>query len=460
MATSSRNGYAAAYLLLVGIPIALVFVVLRVCARLNASATHPVPTASIAAAPASFSLLLLVAQVAVVIGVSRAIGVSFKWIRQPQVVGEMVAGILLGPSFLGNVAPAASTRLFPAASLAYLNAVSQIGLLFFMFLVGVSLNPKALRDRGRAAVLASNASIALPFCLGTGLALILYPRLAANGVRFTSFALFIGCAMSITAFPVLARILSERRLLRTEIGMLAIACAAVDDVTGWCILAYVVALVRAEGAPTPFWLTVGGVLVYILLVLYGMSRLRRRLERSFDRQQRLTDEMVSLLLVLMLLSALATEWLGVHSLFGAFFLGAMLPKGEGFVKALQSKLESLTVIALLPLFFAFSGLRTNIGLVYGRLWFYVLLVIATAIVGKIGGSMLGARVGGVSWRNASTLGILMNTRGLIELVVLNIGLDVGVISQQVFTMMVLMALATTFMTSPLLDWMHPEPAAA
>ena len=319
-------------------------------------------------------------------------GLLFKRIKQPQVVGEMAAGILLGPSVLGWAAPALSHALFPASSLGYLNALCQVGLVLFMFLVGVSLDPKELRRRSHAVVLTSHASIVAPFCLGSALALALFERLSNAGVSFVSFALFMGVAMSITAFPVLARILAERNLLHGRIGTLSIACAAVDDVTGWCILAYIVVLIRSGPASMPAWMTVGGSLAY-------------------------------------------------------------------FMQSLQHKMESITVTVLLPLFFAFSGLRTDIGAIRGAVWLYALLVIVVAIAGKFGGSMFAARMAGISWRDAVGIGILMNTRGLMGLVALNIGLDIGVISQTVFAIMVLMALVTTFMTSPLLDWLYGSAVA-
>jgi Kef-type K+ transport system membrane component KefB len=452
---SFRNKLTWAYLLLVGLPIVALLVVLRAGAKLHTSAAEGVRIAAASTTPASMNLFLLVLQVAVVLFTSRVVGMLFKRIKQPQVVGEMVAGILLGPSLLGWAAPGVSTALFPAASLGYLNALSQIGLVFFMFLVGVGLNPKALREHGHAAVLTSHASIVLPFCLGAGLALFLYPRLATTGISFTSFALFMGSAMSITAFPVLARILTERNLLRSRMGTLSISCAAVDDVTGWCILAYIVVLIRSESSSIPLWVTIGGALLYVVIMLAVVTPLLRRFETSFRLQGGLTDNAVSLMLVLALVSALVTERLGIHSLFGAFFMGAIMPKRDDFIKAVLNRLEALTVVALLPLFFAFSGLRTNVGMVHGELWLYTLLTIATAIAGKFGGSTLAARVAGVPWRDATALGILMNTRGLMELVALNIGLDIGVISPQVFTVMVLMALVTTFMTSPLLEWVYP-----
>jgi Kef-type K+ transport system membrane component KefB len=450
-----RNKLISAYFLLVGLPLLLLFTVLKTGAGLTAPVAAMQTGVAASALPATMNLFLLVLQVTAVLLASRLVGMLFKKIKQPQVIGEMVAGILLGPSLLGWVAPSLSNFLFPAASLGYLNALSQIGLVFFMFLVGVSLDPGELRKHGHAAVLTSHASIVTPFCMGSALALFLYPRLSTAGVSFMSFALFMGSAMSITAFPVLARILTERNLLRSRMGTLSISCAAVDDVTGWCVLAYIVVLIRSGSSSTPLWLTVGGALAYILIMLAGVKRVLPRFEASFRKHGRLTENALSLMIVLALISALTTERLGIHSLFGAFFMGAIMPKSADFIEAVRNKLESLTVVALLPLFFAFSGLRTSVGMVHGQLWIYTLVVIATAIAGKFGGSMFAARMAGVSWRDATSLGILMNTRGLMELVALNIGLDIGVISPTVFTIMVLMALVTTLMTSPLLEWVYP-----
>ena len=262
--------------------------------------------------------------------------------------------------------------------------------------------------------------------------------------------------MSITAFPVLARILTERNLLESRMGTLSISCAAVDDVTGWCILAYIVVLVRSEASSMPIWGIVAGVLVYLLVMAFGVKPLLNRFEASFERHGRLTENATSFMLVLALVSALTTERLGIHSLFGAFFIGALMPKSAAFTEAVRTRLESITVVALLPLFFAFSGLRTTVRSVQGELWIYAALVVAVAIAGKFGGSTIAARMAGVPWRDATSLGILMNTRGLMELIALNIGLDIGVISPTVFTIMVLMALITTFMTSPLLEWVYPS----
>lgn len=406
------------------------------------------------------NLLLLLVQVAVVVMAARGVGLLFRRIHQPQVMGEMVAGILLGPSFLGWAWPALSAQLFAPASLGFLSSISQVGLLVFMFLVGLELNPRLLRGRGHTAVVTSHVSITVPFFLGALLAVFLYPRLSDSSVTFTGFALFMGAAMSVTAFPVLARILTERNLLGTRVGVVTLACAAVDDVTAWCILAGVVVLVRADGAGLPLWVTLAGSAAFVLLMIFVVRRGLAGLERRYERRGGVvSQDMLAGILVLVLASAWATEWLGIHALFGAFLAGAVMPKGEGFVAALTEKLEDFTVVLFLPLFFAFTGLRTSIGLVSGaEMWGYCALIIGVAVAGKFGGSAVAARLTGMPWRESAALGVLMNTRGLMELVILNVGLDIGVISPALFTMMVLMALVTTFMTTPLLVWIYP-PAA-
>ena len=261
--------------------------------------------------------------------------------------------------------------------------------------------------------------------------------------------------MSVTAFPVLARILAERKLLRTPLGAVAIACAAVDDVTGWCVMAGVVLVVRASSAATPFWLTLVGSASFVLFMLFLVRPALRKLETMYHQREAISQNMLALILLLVLLSAWVTETLGIHALFGAFLVGAIMPKEPEFVHALDQKLHDLAVVLLLPIFFAFTGLRTSIGLVDGlEMWFYCALIIFVAIAGKFGGSSISARITGLPWREAGALGILMNTRGLMELVILNIGLDIGVISPALFAMMVLMALITTFMTSPILEWLY------
>jgi len=403
------------------------------------------------------NLFLLVLQIAVVVAVCRIVGSLFRLIHQPRVVGEMFAGILLGPSFLGWLAPGVSAYLFPPNSLGFLNALSQVGVMIFMFLVGLGINPKELKHHGHAAVLTSHVSITAPFVLAAFLSLYLYPKLSDDSVAFSSFALFMGAAMSITAFPVLARILTERDLLGSRLGTIAIACAAVDDVTGWCILAYIVLLIRSAHSASPIWLTVGGLLGFALFMIYVVRLLLRRFQTIYERKGGLTENLLALMLLLVLSSALLTEWLGLHLLFGAFLMGAIMPKEAKFVRYIVDRFETIAITLLLPLFFAFTGLRTNFGLVNGpEMWMYTALIILVATVGKLGGSMIASWLAGMPLRESAGLGTLMNTRGLMELVILNIGLDIKVISPALFSMMVLMALFTTFMTTPVLEIICPD----
>jgi Kef-type K+ transport system membrane component KefB len=402
-------------------------------------------------------LFKLVLQIAVILAVCRIVGSIFRRLGQPRVVGEMFAGILLGPSLLGWMAPGVSAYLFPPASLGFLNALSQIGVVVFMFLVGLGINPGELKKHGHAAVLTSHVSITAPFVLAAFLSLYLYPKLSDDSVAFTSFALFMGAAMSITAFPVLARILTERDLLGSRLGTVAIACAAVDDVTGWCILAYIVVLIRSAHNPTSIWVTIGGIVAFALIMIYGVRRLLHRYETIYRKRGQLSENLLALMLLLVLGSALCTEWLGIHLLFGSFLMGAIMPKEKKFVRYVLDRFETITVTLLLPLFFAFTGLRTNIALVKGQdMWMYCGLIILVATVGKLGGSMVASWLSGMPPREAAGLGTLMNTRGLMELVILNIGLDIKVISPALFSMMVLMALFTTFMTTPVLAIICPD----
>jgi Kef-type K+ transport system membrane component KefB len=403
------------------------------------------------------NLFTLVLQIAVILAVCRVVGTLFQKIHQPRVVGEMFAGIMLGPSLLGWIAPQISAYLFPSSSLGFLNALSQVGVVIFMFLVGLGINPKELKEQGHAAVLTSHVSITAPFVLASFLSIYLYPKLSDDSVAFTSFALFMGAAMSITAFPVLARILTERDMLQSRLGTVAIACAAVDDVTGWCILAYIVLLIRSAHTATPIWLTVGGLIAFALIMIYVVRRLLQRFETIYRQRGAVSENVMALMLLLVLTSALCTEWLGLHLLFGAFLMGAIMPKEPKFVRYVLDRFETITVTLLLPLFFAFTGLRTNIGLVKGQeMWIYCALIILVATTGKLGGSMLASWIAGMPMREAAGLGTLMNTRGLMELVILNIGLDIKVISPALFSMMVIMALFTTFMTSPVLELICPE----
>jgi Kef-type K+ transport system membrane component KefB/nucleotide-binding universal stress UspA family protein len=394
-------------------------------------------------------------QAALIIACSRAVGLFARRIGQPMVIAEVVAGIMLGPSLLGWLAPGALAMLFPIESMSLLNMLSQVGLILFMFLIGLELDPKLLRGRGHTSVLISHTSIIVPCLLGGVLGLYLYPRLSPPSVPFSSFVLFMGVAMSITAFPVLARILADRRLLKTKVGAVAITCAAVDDVTAWCLLAFVVSFVRASGIAQALR-TTAFALLYIGVMLFVVRPFLRRMGAGASNREGLTQNRVAVTLVLLLASSWTTEFIGIHALFGAFLFGVAVPKEGGFARVLAEKLEDLVVVFLLPLFFAYSGLRTQIGLLASaQAWIMCGLIVVVACVGKFGGSVVAARLTGLSWRESSALGILMNTRGLMELIVLNIGLDLGIISPTLFTMMVIMALTTTFMTTPLLELVFP-----
>jgi Kef-type K+ transport system membrane component KefB len=396
---------------------------------------------------------------AAVIMVGRLLGRLFRVLRQPPVVGEVLAGIALGPSLLGLFAPRVAAVVMPAFVAPALSIIAQLGVVLYMFLVGVELNLNRLRERAHATVATSHASIAAPFALGSVLALYLYPRLSSSAVSFTAFALFMGVAMSITAFPVLARILTDRGATTTPLGVIALTCAAVDDVTAWCLLALVVGVTRAhvEDAVMVGVMTLGFIAVMFLAVRPLVARLARRAD-----QRPPGKDLLAVILLGLLLSALATEAIGIHAIFGAFLFGAVIPHDGRLARALTERMEDLVTIAFLPAFFAFTGLRTQIGLLAGASqWGMCGLIILVATAGKFGGTFVAARLTGMDRRSAAGLGALMNTRGLIELVVLNIGLDLGVISPTLFAMMVLMALVTTMATTPVLDLVAaggPEPA--
>lgn len=401
-------------------------------------------------------VVLVLLQVLIVIGLSRLMGLICRFLKQPLVIGEIIAGILLGPSLLGLIAPQLAALLFPVETLPSLDILSQIGLIFFMFLIGLELNPRYLTGQLNIAILTSHVSILVPFSLGSLLALLLYPLLSTSSVSFTAFALFLGAAMSITAFPVLARIITENNLQNTRLGTLALTCAAVDDVTAWCILAISIAVTRTNSMVGAIPTIIESV-IYIIFMVTVVRWLLQRLSTHYNRTGRLTQMVLAGIYMGVVASALITEFIGIHLIFGAFLLGAILPKNPGLVRELAEKTEDFVLIFLLPVFFAYSGLRTQIGLLNRpELWLLCGLVVATAIIGKYVGTYAAARVSGINPREASALGWLMNTRGLTELIVLNIGLSLGVISPLLFTMLVIMALVTTFMTSPLLEITYPK----
>lgn len=408
------------------------------------------------------SLLTLLLQLFVIVVAARSAGWLFQRMRQPRVVGEMVVGILLGPSLLGWLAPGITHGLLDAEQLGGLNALSQLGVLLFMFLVGLELQPQQLRHKNTAMLAISLASIALPFVLGLGAAFVLFGQLAEPHIPLIHFALFMGTALSITAFPVLARILAERGLLQTPLGALAIVCAAADDLIAWCLLAGVVFVINAVAANLPIWLMLTGSLLYGALMLTVGRYLAARFLQSASAD-RLSHAQLAGILSTMIGSAAITEALGIHALFGAFLAGAIMPRDLGLVRQVRAKLEDLTIVLLLPLFFASIGLRANIGLIGDHtLWLASGLIFCVAVVGKLGGATFAARWAGVPWRESLAIGALMNTRGLMELVVASIGLEIGVITPTVFTILVLIAVTTTCMTGPLLDLLHitrPQPGA-
>jgi Kef-type K+ transport system membrane component KefB len=395
-------------------------------------------------------LSILLLQVIVIVAAARALGALFRKIGQPSVIGEMVAGILLGPSLLGWVAPGLQVFLFPSSSMGALRLLSQIGVILFMFVVGIELDVQHLRRRADAVLLVSHAGILAPFFLGAAAALLLYRSLAPSGVPFSTFALFIGVSMSITAFPVLARILEERRLSNSQLGATAIACAAVGDVTAWCLLAVVVAIVRANGLAGSV-MTIALTLLFIVLMFFAVKPLAARIASRAEVGNGGSGGLLAGILAFVFASALVTELIGIHALFGAFLAGVCMPPDSRLRQFLRERLETFSSVFLLPLFFAFTGLRTQAGLLADwQSWLVCAGIIAVAIAGKLGGSMIAARFTGMGWGDSFALGSLMNTRGLIELIALNLGYDLGVLSPRIFAMLVLMALVTTFMTGPLL----------
>jgi Kef-type K+ transport system membrane component KefB len=396
-------------------------------------------------------LAILLVQIITIILVARIFGWICKKIGQPTVIGEMTAGIVLGPSLVGTYFPEYSALLFPKESLGNLQFLSQIGLILFMYVVGMELDLKALKNKAKDAVIISHASIIIPFTLGLVLAYYIYTDYAPAGVEFMSFALFMGIAMSITAFPVLARIVQERGLHRTRIGAMVITCAAADDVTAWCILAAVIAIVKA-GSFTSSLYVIGLSVMYVGLMLYIVKPFLKRIGELYGNKDSITRPVVAIFFITLLISSYVTEIIGIHALFGAFMAGAIMPESMRFRAVFIEKVEDVSQVMLLPLFFVFTGLRTQIGLLDDpSLWEVCGLIIAVAVVGKFAGSALTARFVGQNWRDSFTIGALMNTRGLMELIVLNIGYDLGVLSTEIFSMMVIMALATTFMTGPALD---------
>lgn len=409
----------------------------------------PVIVASSTSAPANGLLGVLLAMV-IVIAASRALGALFKGMHQPPVIGEVLAGILLGPTFFGRAAPALSAVVLPSSLGRELGVIAGLGVLFYMFIVGIDLDVGGLRGKLRSTLTIAQSSIMLPFLFGAAVALWLYPRLAPPQVSFGVFAMFMGLALSVTAFPVLARILSDGGMLRTRLGQTAIGCAAVSDVLAWCLLAFTVGVARErlDGAVRTLLLA----LAYIAVVVGVVRPLIKRVSAQQDARGNVSSGVIGIAFVGVLLSAFVTELIGIHALFGAFLLGAMVPHDSLLARELTRRLEDIVKMLLLPAFFALVGLKTQMGLVRGTEDFATCaLIVLLACAGKLAGTALAARATGLGVRDALSLGVLMNTRGLMELIVLDVGLELGVISPKLFAMLVVMALATTLLTAPLLQ---------
>jgi len=394
---------------------------------------------------------LLLLQILAIIFVAKLFGSIFSKLGQQTVVGEMIAGIFLGPSIMGALFPNFSAFLFPPSSMSNLQFLSQIGLVFFMFIIGMDLDIDKLKNKAHNAVVISHASIIFPYFLGVLVSYFLYEEFAPANVSFLAFALFIGIAISVTAFPVLARILHERDLTRTALGAIVLTCAAADDITAWCILAAVVAIVKA-GSVLSAMFTIVLALIFVFIMLKLIRPWINSISKRYDDEEGLNKRLVMIVFFILIASAYIAEIIGIHALFGAFLAGVIMPQRIQFKELLADKIEDISVLLLLPIFFAFTGLRTQVGLLSeGHLWMSCGLIISIAVLGKFGGSSISAKLVGYSWQDSLSIGALMNTRGLMELIVLNIGYDLGILSPPIFAIMVLMALVTTFMTGPLLN---------
>jgi len=425
------------------------------------------PTVSVGSNPAGHVDVVfhVLATLAAVIALGRMLSNALRWIGQPAVIGEVLAGIVLGPSVLGAISPDAMHFLIPSPATdphglvtAALKTISQLGVVLYMFLVGLELNTTRLERQLSSMVAISHCSILVPFVLGAALALWLYPTLSPGGIPFTSFALFLGVAMAITAFPVLARVLTDRSLEKSDLGVLALSCAAAGDVSAWCLLAVVVGVAQSQlsaALPVFFWSA-----VFIAGMFLVVRPIARKRAEWFDRNPH-DDTARPRLFVAILLAALVTEAIGIHAVFGAFLLGVVIPNESRIATDLRQRMQPLVTILLLPAFFAITGMNTRIGLISGwESWLTCGAIIVVATAGKFGGTVIAAKMTGLDWTTSSALGVLMNTRGLMELIVLNIGLSLGVISPTLYAMMVLMALATTAATAPILQWLIPTAKAA
>jgi Kef-type K+ transport system membrane component KefB len=447
---TERRGLArsgAGYVVMVAVPVVLAIVLLR-----TGTAGHGATRIGSRTAPPDPVPKLLFA-LPLIFLVCRLLSSAAHKLAQPAVIGEIIAGVLLGPSFLGLVWPAAYAWIFPTYLASTINTLAQVGLVLFMFLVGYELDVELVRRRTRAAVLVSHASIAVPFLSGIVLAFVLYDSLGGGASRLP-FALFLAVSMSITAFPVLARIITDRKMSKQPIAALALSCAAIDDITAWCLLALVIAIANATSMVATVRTVVLTVVFFGVMVFLVRPLLRRLFAPRGDGQRALPEHAVlAVLLAGLLLAALATNDIGIHPMFGAFVFGAITPRGSLPVNRATTQMHGLTTTLLLPLFFVYTGLNTRFGLLGDNwaLWGWCALIVVVAMVGKWGGSLIAARLSGIDRYDSWSVGALMNCRGLTELVVLNIGLSLRIISPTVFTMLVIMTLVTTVATSPVLS---------
>ncbi len=390
-------------------------------------------------------------QIVIIIATSRIFSYLVRKIGQPTVIGEIIAGIFLGPSVLGLFFPETINFLFSQTSMPAIQLLSQIGLVLFMFIIGMELDLSVLKNKAQAALVISHSTIGFLYFLGVVISYYIYEDYAGENVHFHVFALFMGISMSITAFPVLARIVQERGLNRTAFGSFIITIAAVDDITAWCLLAAIIAIAKAGNASSAIYV-VGFTIVYAMMMWWGVRPLLKKMSEIYVSKENLNKTVVAIIFVMVLSSAYITEMIGIHALFGAFFAGVIMPQNSKFKEIFTEKIEDISSVLLLPLFFAFTGLRTQIGLINTQeAWIVCAIIIFLAVFGKLAGASLSAKFLGLSWKHSFMIGVFMNTRGLMELVVLNIGYELGILSPKIFAIMVLMALSTTFMTGPALD---------
>lgn len=405
------------------------------------------------------SITLLLIQIIVILLACRFFSFIFKYIGQPGVIGEIVAGIFLGPSFLGQFFPQIFGILFRPDSLINVHILSQIGLILFMFVIGLEVDFSLLKNKINETLIISHAGILFPFFLGILSSYWVYENYASQLTSFLPFALFIGISMSITAFPVLARIIQERGMTHSPVGVLSIASAANDDVTAWCLLAVVIAVAKAGSfASSLFSVTL--TLLYILFMFFVARPFFQKIGRGYVNKEVINKTFVSFIFLVLIISATLTEIIGIHALFGAFIAGVVMPSNLGFRRVMMEKVEDVTLAFFLPLFFAYTGLNTNLLLINTpQMWIVCGLFILVAVTGKFGGCAIAARLVGESKHDSLIIGTLMNTRGLMELIALNIGYEMGVLPKSIFAILVIMALVTTFMTTPALDlfqWLFPQ----